>query len=189
MLDLEKVRKPLQHKDERQQATLKYTTATNQHTDIMEAFRIEKYQQGQETEINQLIKRVYDEFVAMDYSDEGNTFFYAWIEPSRIAERQHIQNNLFVALSESGIIGMIEIRDNKNISLLFVDKSHHGRGVAKSLFQESLKTCLQRDPELQRFFVHASPYSIPAYEKLGFKKTGEMHEEHGIKYLPMEMEL
>ena len=40
---------------------------------------------------------------------------------------------------------------------------------------------------LDKFYVHASPYSIPVYKKMGFIETGNMMEENGIKYLPMEM--
>jgi GNAT superfamily N-acetyltransferase len=153
----------------------------------MGTIKIENYQKGQETAIHHLIKGVYDEFVSIDYSKEGNKFFYDWIEPSRIAERQKSQINLLVALVDSKIIGMIEIRDNKYISLLFVDKDYQGRGIAKSLFRDALKTCIQRDSALKKFYVHASPISIPVYKKLGFIETDPMQEENGIKYLPMEM--
>jgi GNAT superfamily N-acetyltransferase len=155
----------------------------------MDTMKIEKYQDGQEIAIHQLIKRVYDEFVSIDYSDEGNKFFYDWIQPSRIVERQKSQINLLVALVDSKLVGMIEIRDNKNISLLFVDKEYQGQGIAKRLFQESLKTCIQRDSALDKFYVHASPFSIPIYMKLGFEETDVMQVQFGIKYLPMEMKI
>jgi GNAT superfamily N-acetyltransferase len=152
-------------------------------------FHIEKYRKGQEKEIHQLIKKVYDEFVSVDYSDEGNRFFYDWINPSRIAERQKQQNNILLAIIDTGLAGMIEIRDGRFISLLFVDKEYHGQGIAKKLVEEALKECLARDAKIETVFVHASPFSIPVYEKLGFEASGEMKEEHGIKYLPMKMEL
>jgi len=152
-------------------------------------FKIQPYKLGQEYQITKLIRRVYDEFVAPDYTDDGNEFFYDWISPEKIADRQKQHVNLYTATINSEIVGMIEIRENKNISLLFVDKDYHGKGIAKGLFLTALKECLAKDNSLDKFYVHASPYSIPAYERLGFKKTREMHEEHGIKYLPMEMEL
>jgi len=155
----------------------------------MDTLKIEKYQNGQEISIHQLIKRVYDEFVWSDYSDEGNKFFYDWIQPSRIADRQKKQINLLVAFLDSKLVGMIEIRDNKNISLLFVDKEFQGQGIAKRLFHESLKTCIQRDSTLDKFYVHASPFSIPIYMKLGFEETDVMQIQFGIKYLPMELKI
>lgn len=102
----------------------------------MDTLKIEKYQVGQEAAIYQLVKRVYDEFVSVDYCEEGNTFFYNWIQPSRIAERQCKQVNIWVASKNSELVGMIEIRDNKFISLLFVDKKYQRQGIAKRLFDE-----------------------------------------------------
>jgi GNAT superfamily N-acetyltransferase len=155
----------------------------------MDIIKIESYHNGQEIEINKLIKKVYDEFVAIDYTEEGNNFFYDWIEPSKIAERQKNQNNILVAIVNSKLVGMIEIRENKYISLLFVDKEYHGQGIAKKLFHKSLKTCIKRDATLDKFYVHASPFSIPIYIKLGFVETDIMQEQFGIKYLPMEMKI
>jgi GNAT superfamily N-acetyltransferase len=151
--------------------------------------KIEKFKKGLEEEISQLIRKVYDEFVAHDYSDEGNQFFYEWIQSLRIAERQQNQINLMVALYHSKVIGMIELRDYKYISLLFVDKKFQGQGIAKTLFQESLKRIVPKELLPDLFYVHASPFSIPIYKKLGFYETDSIKEEHGIKYLPMEMKL
>jgi GNAT superfamily N-acetyltransferase len=153
----------------------------------MSTIRIEKYQHGQEELIYQLIKKVYDEFVSIDYDEEGNRFFYDWIQPFKIAERQLNQTNIWVAYKYSELIGMIEIRDNKCISLLFVDKKYQRLGIAKRLFNASLKEIIERDLNLEKLFVHASPYSVPVYRRMGFIETGNMCEENGIKYLPMEM--
>jgi predicted transcriptional regulator len=62
----------------------------------MNTLRIESYQSGQETLIYNLIKKVYDEFVSIDYCEGGNSFFYDWIQPSKIAERQSNQINIWV---------------------------------------------------------------------------------------------
>lgn len=159
----------------------------NPNNFVMNTIRIEKYQQGQEERISQLIQKVYNEYVSIDYCEEGNKFFYDWIQPTKIAERQTKQINIWVACKDSDIVGMIEIRDNKFISLLFVDKEYQGQGIAKRLFNESLKEIIQRDTKLDKFHVHASPYSVPIYKKLGFIETNKILEENGIKYLPMEM--
>ncbi|MDD3876961.1 MAG: GNAT family N-acetyltransferase [Bacteroidales bacterium] len=152
-------------------------------------FRIEKYQFGQEEKIHELIKKVYGEFVSNDYSEAGNQFFFDWIQPSKIAERQCNQINIWVAFMDLKLVGMIEIRDNRFISLLFVDKDYQRNGIAKKLFYESLKETIRRDSKLDKFYVHASPFSIPIYKKLGFKETDEMQEENGIKFLPMELDI
>lgn len=146
---------------------------------------IEKYRLGIEVELSILIKKVYDEFVAPDYSDEGNTFFYDFIQPKNILERQKRYPAILVAKYNSKIVGMIELRDNSYISLLFVEKEFQGQGIARSLYREALHVLIPLDLRPTQFYVHASPYSIPMYRKLGFCETDSMKEEHGIKYLPM----
>jgi len=150
---------------------------------------IERYSAGMESGLSQLVRKVYDEFVADDYTDEGNQFFYQWISAENIASRQSAENNIFVAYCAGELAGMIEIRSNENISLLFVDKQYQGKGIARKLFGKALEMCRNRNPKLSEFYVHASLFSVPVYEKLGFEKMDEMQEEHGITYLPMKTEL
>lgn len=147
---------------------------------------IDYYRNGEEIEISKLIRKVYDEFVAPDYSDEGNNFFYNWILPENIAERQENKRQLWTARYGGKIVGIIEMRDNTYVSLLFVDKKYHGNGIAKMLLKELIKESLKRDAYNKKIFVHASPYSIDIYMKLGFKSTGDLKIENGILYLPME---
>lgn len=152
-------------------------------------FVIQPYQAGDETDVYRLIRRVYDEFVAPDYSGEGNRFFYDWIDPVGIAERQRNNRSILIARQGSELAGMIEIRDNNTISLLFVDKGFQRKGIARRLFRQALSLCRQKDPQLATFYVHASPYSVPVYRRLGFVETGGMLEENGIKYYPMKLSL
>lgn len=153
----------------------------------MHPIKIEIFSPGQEEVVCRLIRKVYDEFVSIDYAEEGNRFFYDWIEPERIAARQFNDINLLIAKSGAEIVGMIEMRDNNTVSLLFVDKLFQGNGIARKLLNRAVEICMQREPKPTEIFVHASPFSIPIYEKLGFKATGVMQVEHGIKYLPMKM--
>jgi GNAT superfamily N-acetyltransferase len=155
----------------------------------MGSIRITPFNEGLELAVSELIRKVYDEFVAPDYSAEGNRFFYDWIEPLKIRARQMTGRNMFVAMEGESVIGVIEIRDNNRISLLFTDKDYQGIGIARSLFQESLKQCIQREPSLSKFYVHASPFSVSIYKRLGFIAVDEMQEQNGLKYVPMEMNL
>lgn len=148
-----------------------------------------KYQKGEEVAIFKLIKKVYDEFVACDYSEEGNRFFYDWIDPLKMAERQKNERNIWVAKDLDEITGMIEIRDNNRISLLFVDKEYQQQGIASKLFSIALESCMKKDSELNLFYVHASPFSMPIYKRMGFVETDKMQEKMGIKFLPMEMKI
>ena len=155
----------------------------------MNSIQIDKYQKGDETKIYQLIKKVYDEFVASDYTSEGNIFFYNWIQPAETAKRQSEGRIMLVAKSKKNIVGVIEIRDYNRISLLFVDKEYQGQSIAKNLFHKSLESCIQKDSTITKFYVNASPFSIPIYKKLGFIEVNSLQENNGIKYLPMEIDI
>lgn len=152
----------------------------------MHNLRIEPYSPGQEFAIHALIRKVYDEFVAPDYPAEGNRFFYDWIAPQNIAARQRERINLWAAFAGQELVGMIEIRENTYVSLLFVAQECHGLGIATRLFKTALPEMVKRDPHLAKVLVHASPFSIPVYRKMGFVATDVMQTENGISYLPME---
>ena len=49
--------------------------------------RVENFKEGEEKKISRFIREVYDEFVAPDYPESGNEFFYAFIQPKKILNR------------------------------------------------------------------------------------------------------
>ena len=86
---------------------------------------------------------------------------------------------------ENEIAGVISTRDVSHISLLFVDKKYHKKGIAKALFSELL-TELKKNPDVKKITVNSSPYAVEVYKKLGFKQTDEKQEKDGIIFIPME---
>lgn len=143
---------------------------------------------GEETELYDLIKKVYNEFVAPDYTAKGNIFFYEYIQPEKILERFLAKNEIVItAKCDNKIIGVLDIKNKSHISLLFVEKSFQGKGVSSILLNEYLKRISSLD--VREITVHASPYSVKIYEKLGFLSESEMLEENGIRYLPMTRKL
>ena len=114
---------------------------------------ISNFEIGQENEIHHLVKAVFDEFVAPDYSSEGNDFFYDWITPENILKRQQDERKILVALVDSKIVGIIELRNLNHISLLFVDKLYHRKGIASSLFKEAVFKILNSNPLIENVYV------------------------------------
>jgi GNAT superfamily N-acetyltransferase len=148
-----------------------------------------KFEIGEETAISHLIKTVFDEFVAPDYSPAGNTFFHAYIEPDRLLERFSNGDVLLTAKTNNRIIGMIEVCDHNHICLLFVDKAWHGKGIAKRLVTRAIATSREKDTKLKYFEVNSSPYAERIYARLGFTKTADIQDVNGLKFIPMKMEL
>lgn len=147
----------------------------------MISFRI--YNPWDEQNISELIRKVYDEFVAIEYTKDWNEIFYKYILPEEIRKRQLEDCKIHIACSDERIIGALEVRNMNHISLLFVEKEFHWKWIATMLF----KKFLWEVPEnISSIDVHASPFSIPIYEKFWFQSIGSMKEENGMKYLPME---
>jgi GNAT superfamily N-acetyltransferase len=150
---------------------------------------VEQFKIGEEVRISNLIRTVFDEFVAPGYSDAGNNFFYDYIGPKKILER-FLQGNIVLTAQNNGkIIGFIEVRDGNHISLLFVDKSWHKKGIAKSLVAKAITLSRGKDKSMRCFEVNASPYSEKIYAQMGFKKTAEIQDVNGMKFVPMVLGL
>ncbi len=147
---------------------------------------IEEFSSGQENEISNLIKTVFDEFVGFEYSAEGNGVFYDFIRPESIRERYEKGNLILTCRKDGKIVGMIEVRDNNHVCLFFVDRKYHKLGIGKRLFDEILEKVKGKTDFLE---VNASTFSETVYSRLGFKKIGDVTEKSGITYIPMKMEL
>ncbi len=149
---------------------------------------IEKMITGDEQRIHDLVKKVYDEFVAGDCTEEGNNTFYDFIKPESISMRLQSGNIIFICKEGDCIIGMIELKDLNHISLLFVDKDFQGLGIARKLFNETVG--IARSGGNNDFIdVNSSLFAIPIYTKLGFKTTSEVQIVNGIKFVRMKCEL
>jgi predicted GNAT family N-acyltransferase len=68
--------------------------------------------------------------------------------------------------------------------MLFV--SVRRQGIAKALMTQAISKARSLDPELSKLIVHSSPYAVPIYQKMGFRKSGSVRTENGITYIPME---
>ena len=145
----------------------------------MEAKEVEK--------ISILVKTVFEEFVAPNFSDEGINNFLAYISPEAILHRENEGKNfLIIAKEAEQIVGIIEMRDYYHICLFFVDKNNHNNGIAKKLLAMAIKKCKEVKPDLDKIEVNSSRYGVPIYQKLGFTQIGEEQVINGILFIPMK---
>ena len=154
------------------------------------ALKYEPFKDGQDKIISDLVWRVFSEFEVPDYSEEGVNTFKEIIVPERIAEK--IKNEgfkVYCCFNESILVGVLGVRDKTHISLLFVDKRYHRKGIAKELLRLVIVDIQKFNPELREITVNSSPYAVKIYEKLGFMAIDNMQEKDGIKYTPMKKSL
>jgi ribosomal protein S18 acetylase RimI-like enzyme len=143
----------------------------------------------EEYSVYELISDCFNKFIAPDYNSRGKIEFLKFIDPTRLKNRIMHKTFMFVAVSFDKIVGVIEIRDNNHISLLFVNEKFQKMGIAKRLIQKSIQRASKFDPSLKKITVNSSSYALEIYKKLGFEEKGEQKEENGIIFIPMEMEI
>lgn len=95
---------------------------------------------------------------------------------------------MFVALDDKTIVGMITLRNNSHISLLFVDEKYHRQGIGRALI-EYLREYLLSEAGVQKVTVNSSPYGVDFYHKIGFRDVRPEEKKGGIIYTPMEFVL
>ena len=130
-----------------------------------------------------LCRRVFDEFVAPDYSEEGCKTFHKVTEPEENIPKWQAGEYVFYGVFDGdNIIGTAASRKGgSHIMLLFVDKAYHMRGIAHELVN-----ALIADSSCQKLTVNASLYAEKAYERMGFERLGDRVTKDGITFIPME---
>lgn len=142
---------------------------------------------GEEAIVVDLVLKIFDEFVAPQYSQEGVAEFKKFVCADVLVDRLRAGNIVLLAELRKRIVGVIEIRENSHIALLFVEKSHQRMGIAKELIRKSIKICKERKSDIQKITVNSSPNAFTAYQNIGFKKIEEEKVVNGIRFIPMEL--
>ncbi len=136
-----------------------------------------------------LVLKVFGQFVAPGFSDEGVLEFKKFVSESELSKRFEAGNPIVVAEHGKMPVGVIEIRDDSHIALLFVEKAYQKRGIAGRLIHEAVGICRGRNRDLRKFTVNASPNAYDAYRHMGFRGEKAVSTINGIRFIPMELEL
>lgn len=145
-------------------------------------------QAGEETQACQLVSEVFNEFIAPGYSKEGVIEFSKYLEPRLMRDRLARNHFIFVALDDAKIVGVIEVRGNNHVSLLYVKKNYQNKSIAKKLLKLALNKSEKVEPPAS-IEVNSSPYAVTIYEKLGFIKKSSEKNVNGIRFTPMILRL
>jgi len=134
-----------------------------------------------------LVNNVFREFVAVDYSEQGKNTFENYLKNKYeevAADLISGHKKMWAYFQNDDILGVIATRDISHISLMFVDKQHHRKGIAKQMFHFMVDE-LKNNGDITQITVNSSPYAEEVYEHLGFVRTGERQEKDGIIFTPM----
>lgn len=134
----------------------------------------------QQDEALQLVRDVFMEFEAPDYSEEGT------IEVMRsLNDESYLsQHQFFGAYVGDTLAGVIATRnEHHHIGLLFVKRQFQRQNIGRQLIQHILT--LKDDAPIT---VNASPYGHEFYHKMGFRDTNTEQIYKGVRFFPMVMD-
>ena len=135
-----------------------------------------------------LVWAVFNEFESPDYVPEGITVFREFISfdsISKMLEKGTLR--LWASYEGEVLTGVIAVRGQTHISLLFVHREYHRRGIARALFTVVERSCKSAD--MDTITVNSSPFAVGAYHSLGFVDTDNETVINGIRFTPMRYEI
>jgi GNAT superfamily N-acetyltransferase len=134
--------------------------------------------------------KVFDKFVAPDYVAQGRRTFQEYVASAKIRERYDGgADRVWTAKAGPELVGVIALREEKHISLLFVAEAWQRRGIARGLVGRAIRELETRPGAARQLTVNSAPYAVTVYEKLGFQKLGAEQERDGIRFVPMKADL
>lgn len=142
-----------------------------------------------ENEWEEAMNLAWDTFIlyeAPEYTKEGITSFRNFV-------RDPILKTLFIegkysvlaAFYNNIIVGIIGVRNETHISLLFVDSEYHKKGIARRLVEKTFERTYEKYGK-REMTVNSSPYAVGFYHKMGFVDTDIEQTTDGIRYTPMK---
>jgi GNAT superfamily N-acetyltransferase len=153
-----------------------------------DSIQIRPMKQEEIQAVSDLVFRSFKNNVVSYYSEEGVETFFDYANPKALGERFLKDHFVLVAVKKQALVGMIEIRNNRHISLLFVEPMQQEKGIGKGLLEQASARARQSDPESKGLTVNSSPNSVEAYKRFGFALTDSFQEKNGIQFLPMMLE-
>ncbi|WNS44618.1 GNAT family N-acetyltransferase [Paenibacillus sp. MMS20-IR301] len=142
---------------------------------------------GEAKSITPMIREAFDVHISVNYSAQGVIEFYKYIDVAAINKRMQEDHEIFVAASAEGLSGIVELRSNNHISLLFVRNEHKGTGIGRILLQHAVER--MKAEGITQITVNSSPNSVGFYASQGFVPVGEEQEVQGIRSLRMLLDL
>lgn len=128
----------------------------------------------------ELVWRVFLEFEAQDYSEEGIKEFKNTIDDINWIEAR----DFYGSYDENNkILGVIATRDYTHIALFFVDGKYHKQGIGRKLFDK-----VKSFNDKNYFTVNSSPYAHEVYKHLGLLDTDKEQCVNGLRFYPMKIE-
>ncbi|MCE3264607.1 MAG: family N-acetyltransferase [Pseudoduganella sp.] len=128
-------------------------------------------------------------YLTIEPDGSGAEEFLVSLSPDIIRRNVQADNYVYhLAFDGELLAGVAAVRDNTHLFSLYVGAPWHGQGLARRLWEAARDGALARGNP-GSFTVNSSAYAAQIYRHLGFRDTGEMAEMHGIRFIPMRLDL
>lgn len=144
---------------------------------------------GEEVGVCNLVVRSFNEFIAPGFTEQGLEEFFRYVNARALHKRSREGYLVILAEADGKIAGILEIKELRHLSMLYVDKQFHRKGIARELVYLGLDHIRSNSPAAKQVTVNSSTYARPFYEDMGFRKTEEEKTIHGILHVPMSLNL
>ncbi|QLI80351.1 GNAT family N-acetyltransferase [Chitinibacter fontanus] len=122
----------------------------------------------------------FQHLAAQYQSPAGIEQFRLFAQASEIRARDAVGGKCYVAVIQNTVIGVLQVRADAHIALLFVLPEFQSRGVGRALIKKA-------DADQRLLTVNASVNSMGAYMRYGFMPVGaDQTSESGIRFVPMQ---
>lgn len=154
----------------------------------MMMYKIRKINKNEVKQAIALAYEVFMQFEAPDYSPEGvETFKRDVIENHEYIEKCELGIcPIYAAFHGDKIVGIIGMKSETHINLVFTKKEYHHQGIATAIFQHLLNDLLKENPDLKEITLNSSPYGLGFYKHIGFVPQSDELEINGIRFTPMK---
>lgn len=144
---------------------------------------IRRFKKEDTNKVWNLISKAF-KLIATDFTKTGKKAFLDRQSPRTNLDRAK-DRDLFVAIINNKIVGMVEGNKKDKVTRLFVDKNYQGRKIATKLMKKVED--MYRKKGATKMRVWSSSYAVKFYEKIGFRKSrGKVRNKIGITYHPMQ---
>jgi GNAT superfamily N-acetyltransferase len=141
---------------------------------------IRRMREGEEGAIAAFARGVFDTHVATGYSPEGRASYARYADGDAMAARA-ANHRVWVAEDGGEMVGVLEVRNETHVSMLFVDTRRQRSGIARAL----LAAAFGAPDAWPALTVFSAPSAVDAYVRLGFAATDAEQETDGIRFVPM----
>ncbi|QDT56878.1 putative molybdenum cofactor guanylyltransferase [Caulifigura coniformis] len=134
--------------------------------------------------ISELVTALSRDFITPDYSATGAAVLLEGMTAEETRKRMALGFRYLIAVEGDAIVGVGAMKENSHLYHLFVAETHHGRGIARRLWEHLRETALANGNP-GRITVNSSRHAVPIYLRLGFVKDGGVTAKNEITCQPM----